>query len=210
MSPSASSDGSCASCSTASSGSPTNMPSTWAARAIDSAGAVEACGPKQNSGAPYRCFSLCISATSGCSVGVVVGNTTSVGEKPSASSFAITCSVVSRAAVASMSLTSQPALRSSVASRARVYGGLVVPSTSSRSWQRPCRVNAMPLMSGGLISSVREPSIGVTAPPSAESRAAAGPPHLRRRVRRPAAAKARPCSTGGRPGRCRSRPGSFA
>ena len=42
---------------------------------------------------------------------------------------------------------------------ASVYGGLVVPSTSSRSWQRPCRVNAMPLMSGGFRSSVCRPSM---------------------------------------------------
>ncbi len=35
-----------------SSGSPTNMPSTSGARSIDSAGVVEACGPKQNIGAP--------------------------------------------------------------------------------------------------------------------------------------------------------------
>ena len=47
-----------ASCRTPSSGSPTNMPSTTAAaaRAMDSAGAVDACGPKQNIGAPNRCF----------------------------------------------------------------------------------------------------------------------------------------------------------
>ena len=53
------------------------------ARAIDSAGVVEACGPKQNIGAPNAAFKRAIAATSAVSVGVVVGNTIIVGVKPS-------------------------------------------------------------------------------------------------------------------------------
>ena len=75
--------------SAASSGSPTNMPSTSGARSIDAAGVVEACGPKQNIGAPKWRFSFAISATSASSVGVVLGNRISVGLKPSRSSCAI-------------------------------------------------------------------------------------------------------------------------
>jgi hypothetical protein len=100
-----------------------------------------------------------MAATSASSVGVVVGNRISVGAKASCSSRAITPSIESFAAVASISRTSQPALRRSDAMSASVSGGLVVPRTSSRSWQRPCRVNATPLMSGGLMRSVRVPSI---------------------------------------------------
>ena len=47
-----------ASCRIPSSGSPTNMPSTSGTRAIDAAAAVEACGPKQNIGAPYFALDL--------------------------------------------------------------------------------------------------------------------------------------------------------
>ena len=50
-----SSDPSFASSRAASSGSPTNIPSTSGARRIDSRGVVEAWGPKQNIGAP-KCF----------------------------------------------------------------------------------------------------------------------------------------------------------
>ena len=60
------------------------------ARAIDSAGAVDACGPKQNIGAPKRFLSTAIAATSASSVGVVVGKTISVGANPSRSSCATT------------------------------------------------------------------------------------------------------------------------
>ena len=92
-----------------SSGSPTNMPSTLAARAIDSAGVVEACGPKQNIGAPKRVFSVAIAATSASSVGVVLGKTISVGVKPSRVELARSCPrSSSRSAVRSISRTSQP------------------------------------------------------------------------------------------------------
>ncbi len=40
-----------------------------------------------------------------------------------------------------------------------MYGGLAVPRTSSRSWQRPCRVNAMPSTGGGLIRRTQRPSM---------------------------------------------------
>ena len=48
------------------------MPSTSGARSIDSRGTVDACGPKQNSGAPNARFSLRASSTSASSVGVVL------------------------------------------------------------------------------------------------------------------------------------------
>ncbi len=57
---------------------------------MDSAGAVDACGPKQNIGAPKRSLTFAIAVISASSVGVVVGNTINVGEKPSDSSRAIT------------------------------------------------------------------------------------------------------------------------
>ena len=71
----------------------------------------------------------------------------------------MTWSIDSRSTVASTRRTSMPARRSSAASSASVYGGFVVPSTSSRSWQRPSRVKATPLITGGLMRSVFRPSI---------------------------------------------------
>ena len=93
-----------------SSGSPTNIPSTAGARVHRFGGAVEACGPKQNIGAPYAALSLAMAATSASSVGVVLGKMISVGTNPSRSSRAITSSIDSRSAVASISRTSQPRL----------------------------------------------------------------------------------------------------
>ena len=61
-----------------------------------------------------------MAATSASSVGVVVGKMMSEGVKPLASSRAIMSSVVTRSAVASISLTSQPRARSSDASNASV------------------------------------------------------------------------------------------
>ena len=84
------SSGSVASCRIPSSGSPTNMPSTSGTRAIEAAAAVEACGPKQNIGAPYFRLIRAIASTSASSVGVVLGKMMSVGLKPSPSSRAMT------------------------------------------------------------------------------------------------------------------------
>ena len=152
-------DSSWAMATTASSGSPTIMASTSGARSIDSAGAAEACGPKQTSGAPKRRFSFTISLTSKESVGVVLQKTISPGLNDSASSRSMTDSVDRRSAVRSMTLKSMPSWRNSDAMTISEYGGLVVPSTSSRSWHRPCRVKATPLTSGGLMSSVVRPII---------------------------------------------------
>jgi hypothetical protein len=52
MVPRSSIDASRASWTAASSGSPTNIPSTAGERRIDAAGVVDACGPKLKSGAP--------------------------------------------------------------------------------------------------------------------------------------------------------------
>jgi hypothetical protein len=97
--------------------------------------------------------------TSASSVGVVLGNTIRVGENFSASSFVMRSSTLVAVAVRSATRTSHPRSRSIAATSASVYGGLVVPSTSSRSWQRPCRVKAMPPISGGFTRRVRVPSI---------------------------------------------------
>ena len=75
------------------------MPSTSGARSIDAAGVVEACGPKQKSGAPNAPSAAAIAATSASSVGVVLGNSISVGVKPSASSRAIRSATERRSAV---------------------------------------------------------------------------------------------------------------
>jgi hypothetical protein len=65
-------------------------------------------------------LSLAICATSASSVGVVLGNRISVGTNPSRSSRAITSSIESRSAVASIRRTAHPAPRSSAAARASV------------------------------------------------------------------------------------------
>ena len=92
-----------ASATAASSGSPTSIASTCGARAIESTGTVEACGPKQTSGAPNAAFSFAISATSAASVGVVDGNITSVGANADCLSSSISDSVLRSSAVRSTS-----------------------------------------------------------------------------------------------------------
>ena len=137
------------------------------------------------------------------SVGVVLGNTISVGRNPSRRAAAIRLRrPIGAVAVRSTSRTSQPARRAAARRRARACtGGLVVPRTSSRSWQRPCRVKAMPPTSGGLTSSVLATEHRGAVQPSGGIAAA-----QRRRGGPPAAARASapPCSSGGRPERCRS------
>jgi hypothetical protein len=107
------SDSSWAMATTASSGSPTIMASTSGARSIDSAGAAEACGPKQTSGAPKCRLSFTISLTSKASVGVVEQKTISPGLNRSASSRSMTDSVDSRSAVWSITRKSMPSRRNS-------------------------------------------------------------------------------------------------
>ena len=103
------------------------------------------------------------------------------------------------------SRTSQPASRSSEASSASVYGGLVVPSTSSRSWQRPWRVNATPLMSGGLTSSVWRPSMVCSRHWTTVSGNGAPRRDASGNGCATGSATAPPCSSAGRPGRSRAR-----
>ena len=107
-----------ASCSEAVLGLPTIMRPPGA-RAIDAAAAVEACGPKQNIGAPKFAFSARIASTSASSVGVVLGKTMSVGLKPSRSTRVMTPSIDSRSAVASISRTASRR-RSSAPASAKV------------------------------------------------------------------------------------------
>jgi hypothetical protein len=86
-----------------SSGSPTSIASTCGARAIDSSGTVEACGPNETSGAPNAAFNFAISTTSAARVGVVDGNKTRVGTNPDRLSSSISNSVLRSSAVRSTS-----------------------------------------------------------------------------------------------------------
>ena len=141
------SESSAPSASRPSSGSPMKKPSTTGARSIDSSGVVDANARTEHRRAVAR---LQLRHLGG--VGLErrrrarkhnQGGMKLVGVEPGDEIF-------DRRAVAvrSSRRTLQPRSRNSAAPSASVYGGFVVPSTSSRSWHRPCRVNAMPTVAG--------------------------------------------------------------